>query len=204
MAFKLPDLPYSFDALEPHIDTKTMEIHHDKHHAAYVAKLNAAMEKHPELQRKSIEELVKSLESLPQDLQAAVRDHGGGHFNHSLFWELMSPKGGGKPPGALLKAIEKDFGTFDSFKDRFSASAAGHFGSGWAWLGVNPSRKLIVVTCLNQDTPFRQGVKPVLGIDVWEHAYYLKYQNRRPEYIAAFWNVVNWEKAEELFEKSMK
>jgi Fe-Mn family superoxide dismutase len=204
MAFKLPDLPYSFDALEPHIDAKTMEIHHDKHHAAYVAKLNAALEKKPELQGKGVEELVKSLETIPQDLRTAVRNHGGGHFNHSLFWELMSPKGGGQPAGALFTALAKSFGTFDSFKDLFSASAANHFGSGWAWLGVNESKRLVVVTCANQDPPFLQGIQPILGIDVWEHAYYLKYQNRRPEYITAFWNVVNWKKAEELFDKAMK
>ncbi len=204
MAFTLPDLQYPFDALEPHIDAKTMEIHHDKHHGAYVTKLNAALEKAPAIQGKSIEEVIKAIETLPQDIRTAVRNNGGGHFNHSLFWKVLSPKGGGKPTGNLLNEIEKSFGGFDAFKEQFSNAAANHFGSGWAWLGLDRSRKLVIVTTMNQDAPLMQGIKPVLGLDVWEHAYYLKYQNRRPEYIAAFWNIVNWDQASMNFEEAKK
>jgi Fe-Mn family superoxide dismutase len=192
MAFKLPDLPYDFAALEPHIDTKTMEIHYGKHHATYVAKLNAALEKHPALAQKPVEDLLKSLDTLPAEIRTAVRNHGGGHFNHSLFWKLMAPGAGGSPSGALAAAIDKAFNGISGFQEQFSSAAANLFGSGWAWLVADASRKLSLVTTPNQDNPISQGLVPLLGLDVWEHAYYLKYQNRRPEYIAAFWNVVNW------------
>jgi Fe-Mn family superoxide dismutase len=204
MAFSVPDLPYPFDSLEPYIDAKTMEIHHDKHHGTYVTKLNAALEKAPNLQGKSIEEVIRAIETLPQEIRTAVRNHGGGHYNHTLFWKMMKPQGGGKPSGSLLNAIEVGFNGFDAFKDQFSNAAANHFGSGWAWLAVDGSKKLVVVTTANQDPVIMQGLKPVLGLDVWEHAYYLKYQNRRPEYIAAFWNVVNWEQVSENLKDAMK
>jgi Fe-Mn family superoxide dismutase len=193
MAFTLPDLPYAFNALEPHIDAKTMEIHHDKHHGTYVAKLNAALEKAPALQGKQIEEILRALDSVPADIRGAVRNHGGGHLNHSLFWKMLSPKGGGKPAGALASAIDKSFGGFDAFKEQFTNAGTNLFGSGWAWLCADASGKLVITALPNQDSPVSQGMKPLLGLDVWEHAYYLKYQNRRPEYIAAFWNVVAWE-----------
>jgi Fe-Mn family superoxide dismutase len=193
MPFTLPDLPYAFNALEPHIDAKTMEIHHDKHHATYVSKLNTALEKAPAFQNRPIEEILKSLDSVPADVRTAVRNHGGGHLNHSLFWKMLSPKGGGKPSGALAAAIDKSFGGFDAFKEQFGTAAANLFGSGWAWLCSDPSGKLLISALPNQDSPVSQGMKPILGIDVWEHAYYLKYQNKRPDYIAAFWNVVSWE-----------
>ena len=193
MPFTLPDLPYPFNALEPHIDTKTMEIHHDKHHGTYVAKLNAALEKAPVFQGRPIEEILRTLDSLPADVRTAVRNHGGGHLNHSLFWKIMSPRGGGKPTGALAAAIDKGFDSFDAFKEQFGSAAANQFGSGWAWLCADTAGKLIIVSLPNQDSPVSQGMKPVLGLDVWEHAYYLKYQNRRPDYITAFWNVVSWE-----------
>ena len=192
MAFKLPDLPYDFAALEPHIDARTMEIHYGKHHATYVTKLNAALEKHPALAQKPVEDLLKSLDTLPAEIRTAVRNHGGGHFNHSLFWKLMAPGAGGNPSGALAAAIEKAFNGIAGFQEQFSSAAANLFGSGWAWLVADASRKLSVITTPNQDNPVSQGLVPVLGLDVWEHAYYLKYQNRRPDYIAAFWNVVNW------------
>jgi Fe-Mn family superoxide dismutase len=195
MAFTLPDLPYRFDALEPHIDARTMEIHHDKHHGGYVSKLNAALEKTPALQGKSIEDIIKGWESAPAEVRAAIRNNGGGHFNHSLFWKLLSPKGGGRPSGALLAKIESGFGSFESLREKFGDAAAGIFGSGWAWVVVESGGRLAIVTTPNQDNPLMQGKTPVFGLDVWEHAYYLKYQNRRPEYIAAFWNVVNWEQA---------
>ena len=193
MAFSLPDLPYAFNALEPHIDAKTMEIHHGKHHATYVSKLNAALEKAPSFQGRAIEDILKSLESVPADVRTAVRNHGGGHMNHSMFWKMLSPKGGGKPSGALAAAIDKSFGGFDAFKEQFGNAAANLFGSGWAWLCADATGKLVVTALPNQDNPVSQGLKPLLGLDVWEHAYYLKYQNRRPDYIAAFWNVVSWE-----------
>jgi Fe-Mn family superoxide dismutase len=193
MPFSLPDLPYAFNALEPHIDAKTMEIHHGKHHATYVSKLNAALEKAPAFQARAIEDILKSLDSVPADVRTAVRNHGGGHMNHTLFWKMLSPKGGGKPSGALAAAIDKSFGTFDSFKEQFGNAAANLFGSGWAWLCAEASGKLLITALPNQDNPVSQGLKPVMGLDVWEHAYYLKYQNRRPDYIAAFWNVVSWE-----------
>ncbi len=193
MAHQLPPLPYSFDALEPHIDAKTMEIHHDKHHATYVAKLNAALEKAPAFASKPIEEILRSLDSVPAEVRTAVRNHGGGHLTHSLFWKMLSPKGGGKPGGALAAAIDKSFGSFDAFKEQFTTAATNLFGSGWAWLCADPAGKLVIAGLPNQDSPVSQGMKPLLGLDVWEHAYYLKYQNRRPEYITAFWNIVSWE-----------
>jgi superoxide dismutase, Fe-Mn family len=193
MAFTLPDLPFPFNALEPHIDAKTMEIHHDKHHGTYVSRLNAALEKAPSFQNKPIEEILKNLDAVPAEVRTAVRNHGGGHMNHTLFWKMLSPKGGGKPGGALASAIDKAFGSFDAFKEQFATAATNLFGSGWAWLCADAAGKLVIASTPNQDNPVSQGLKPVLGLDVWEHAYYLKYQNRRPEYITAFWNVVSWE-----------
>jgi Fe-Mn family superoxide dismutase len=192
MTHEVPPLPYAFDALEPHIDAQTMEIHHDKHHAAYVNKLNEALGKQPDLQQKSLEELLSNIGSLPDSVRNAVNNHGGGHLNHSIFWNNMSPAGGGEPSGQLASAISAAFGTVDEFKTRFSAAAAGRFGSGWAWLCANRAGKLIVKDFPNQNSPLTENLTPILGLDVWEHAYYLKYQNRRPEYITAWWNVVNW------------
>lgn len=192
MAYTLPELPYAYDALAPHIDEETMRIHHDKHHAAYVTKVNAALENHPELAQLSINELMQKLDSVPEDIKTAVQNNGGGHANHSLFWEILSPNGGGKPSGELAAAIDETFGSFDEFKEKFSATGAGRFGSGWAWLVVTDG-KLEVIDTLNQDSPLSLGKTPILGLDVWEHAYYLNYQNKRPEYISAFWNVVNWD-----------
>jgi superoxide dismutase, Fe-Mn family len=193
MAFTLPDLPYPFNALEPHIDAKTMEIHHDKHHGTYVSKLNAALEKAPSLQGKPIEEILKGLDAVPAEIRTAVRNHGGGHMNHGMFWKLLSPRGGGSPSGALAAAMDKAFGGFDTFKEQFAAAAANLFGSGWAWLCADATGRLVITALPNQDNPVSQGLKPLLGLDVWEHAYYLKYQNRRPDYVAAFWNVVAWD-----------
>lgn len=198
MANVLPELPYGYDALEPHIDARTMEIHHSKHHNAYVANLNAALEKHPELADKSAEDLVKDLNSVPQDIRGAVRNNGGGHLNHTLFWMCMSPDGGGAPGGTLADSIKDAFGSFDAFKDEFSKAGATRFGSGWAWLCVD-SGKLRVTSTPNQDNPVSEGLTPVLGLDVWEHAYYLNYQNRRPDYIKSWWNIVDWEKVGENF-----
>jgi len=203
MAFELPPLPYAFDALEPYIDAQTMEIHHDKHHAAYVKNLNAALEKHPELSNKSLHELASNPNSLPEDIRAAVRNNGGGHFNHTLFWSLMFPNGGGEPKGPLAQAIGSAFCTFASFKENFEKAAVGRFGSGWAWLGMQ-NGKLAVISMPNQDVPMLEGVVPILGIDVWEHAYYLKYQNRRPEYVSNWWNVVNWEEADRRYAEARK
>jgi len=207
MTHELPPLPYPFNALEPHIDAKTMEIHHDKHHATYVSKLNEALDKHPELKSKSVSDLLTGINSVPEDIRGAVRNHGGGHLNHSIFWNNLSPKGGGQPKGGLADAINSTFGTFDDFKKKFSDAAAGRFGSGWAWLCVGAGGKLCVCSTPNQDSPIMTGVaecpgKPILGLDVWEHAYYLKYQNRRPEYISAFWNVVNWPDVAERYAKA--
>jgi superoxide dismutase, Fe-Mn family len=192
MPHELPPLPYGYDALEPHIDARTMEIHHTKHHQGYVNNLNTALEKHPELQKKSVEDLLKDLNSIPEDIRTAVRNNGGGHANHSMFWPIMSSDGGGEPKGELPDAINSSFGSFADFKDQFSKAAAGRFGSGWAWLCVDRGGKLTITSTPNQDNPVSDGLRPVLGLDVWEHAYYLKYQNRRPEYISAWWNVVNW------------
>jgi superoxide dismutase, Fe-Mn family len=191
MAYSLPPLPYPTDALEPHIDKQTMEIHHGKHHNAYVTNLNAALEKHPELQSKSVEDLLKGINSVPEDIRTAVRNNGGGHANHSMFWQIMGPKAGGAPTGAIASAISSSFGSFDSFKEQFAKAGVGRFGSGWAWV-IDQGGKLAIESTANQDSPLMEGKKIVFGIDVWEHAYYLKYQNRRPDYIAAWWNVVNW------------
>ncbi|MCL4257447.1 MAG: superoxide dismutase [Anaerolineales bacterium] len=198
MAFTLPKLPYDFNALEPHIDARTMEIHHGKHHQAYVNNLNAAIEKHPELADKSLEDLLKDLNAVPEDIRTAVRNNGGGHFNHSLFWEIMSASGGGEPTGALADAINKAFGDFATFKEKFAAAAAGQFGSGWAWL-VKEGDGVAIVATPNQDNPISNGKTAILGVDVWEHAYYLNYQNRRPDYVAAWWNVVNWDEVAKRF-----
>jgi len=192
MAFELPKLPYAVDALEPYIDAQTMTIHHDKHHAAYVSNLNAALEKHPELAGKSLESLLGGLAAVPEDIRTAVRNHGGGTWNHTMFWEVMAPKAGGSPAGELAKALDAAFGSFDKFKAEFEKAANGRFGSGWAWL-VKSGSGLSVVSTANQDNPLSDGMKPVFGIDVWEHAYYLKYQNRRAEYVTNWWNVVNWD-----------
>jgi Fe-Mn family superoxide dismutase len=196
MAHQLPSLPYAFDALEPHIDAQTMQIHHGKHHQAYINNLNAALEAHPDLQAKSVEDLIKDLNALPEAIRTAVRNNGGGHANHSLFWTLMAPNAGGAPTGKAADAITGAFGSFDTFKEQFAKAATTRFGSGWAWL-VSSSGKLAIESTANQDSPIMEGKKPILGLDVWEHAYYLKYQNRRPDYIGAFWNVVNWAKVNE-------
>jgi Fe-Mn family superoxide dismutase len=192
MAHELPALPYDFAALEPHIDQLTMQIHHGKHHAAYVTNLNAALEKHPELQGKSVDELIANLAAVPEAIRTAVRNNGGGHSNHTLFWNWMSPKGGGAPSGALADAVNKAFGSFDGFKEQFGKAGLGRFGSGWAWL-IDTGGALSIESTANQDSPIMEGKKAILGVDVWEHAYYLKYQNRRADYINAWWNVVNWE-----------
>lgn len=191
MAFELPKLPYAVDALEPYIDAQTMTIHHDKHHNAYVTNLNAAIEKHPELAGKSLEELLRNLNGVPEDVRTAVRNHGGGTWNHSMFWEIMAPKAGGAPKGELAKAIDSAFTSFDNFKVEFEKAANTRFGSGWAWL-IKKGSGLAIVSSANQDNPLSDGLTPIMGLDVWEHAYYLKYQNRRAEYVTNWWNVVNW------------
>ena len=192
MTYTLPDLPYAFDALEPYIDEETMHLHHDKHHNTYVTNLNAAIEKHPELGEKTIEELLSDMDAVPTDIKTAVRNNGGGHANHSFFWKIMAPNAGGEPTGAIKEAINEAFGDFATFKEEFKKAAAGRFGSGWAWL-VMENGKLAITSTANQDSPLMEGKTPILGLDVWEHAYYLKYKNVRPDYIEAFWNVVNWE-----------
>jgi superoxide dismutase, Fe-Mn family len=192
MAHELPALPYATDALEPNIDTATMEIHHGRHHNAYVTNLNKALESAPELASKSIEDLISDLNAVPESIRTAVRNNGGGHANHSLFWKTISPSGGGQPSGALAAAIESELGGFDKFKETFAAAGATRFGSGWAWLALDKGGKLKVYSLPNQDSPIMEGETPLLGLDVWEHAYYLKYQNKRPDYIAAFWNIVDW------------
>ena len=191
MAHSLPPLPYAADALEPHIDKQTMEIHHGKHHAAYVNNLNAALEKHPDLQSKSVEDLIGGISTVPEDIRTAVRNNGGGHANHSMFWQIMAPHAGGAPTGAIGDAITSSFGSFDAFKEQFAKAGVGRFGSGWAWV-IDTGSKLAIESTPNQDSPLMEGKKAVFGLDVWEHAYYLKYQNRRPDYIGAWWNVVNW------------
>ena len=191
MAHSLPPLPYPSDALEPHIDKQTMEIHHGKHHNAYVTNLNAALEKHPALQSKSVEDLLRGINSVPEDIRTAVRNNGGGHANHTMFWQIMGPKAGGPPTGAIADAIKSSFGSFDAFKEQVAKAAIGRFGSGWAWV-LDQGGKLAIESSANQDSPLMEGKKIVFGIDVWEHAYYLKYQNRRPDYVTAWWNVVNW------------
>ncbi len=192
MAFELPKLPYAVDALEPYIDAQTMTIHHDKHHQAYVTNLNAAIEKHPELAGKSLEDLLMDLNSVPEDIRTAVRNHGGGTWNHNMFWEIMGPKAGGAPKGELAGAVDAAFGSFDAFKAELEKAAMGRFGSGWAWL-VRKGSGLAIVSTANQDNPMSEGMAPIMGVDVWEHAYYLKYQNRRAEYLTNWWNVVNWD-----------
>ena len=191
MAFQLSPLPYAYDALEPYIDSLTMQIHHDKHHAAYVSNLNAAIEKHAELGSKSLEALLVDLNTVPEDIRTAVRNHGGGTWNHDLFWKVMAPKAGGEPKGDLAKSIESTFGSYANFKAEFEKAAMGRFGSGWAWL-VKKGKGLAVISTANQDNPMSEGMTPLLTLDIWEHAYYLKYQNRRAEYVANWWNVVNW------------
>jgi Fe-Mn family superoxide dismutase len=198
---ELPKLPYAFDALEPHIDARTMEIHHDKHHAAYVTNLNKALEAHPELQGKSAEDLVRDLNALPEGIRGAVRNHGGGHLNHTLFWEIMGPGGGGSPSGELAASIDQAFGSLATFKEKLSAAAMGQFGSGWGWL-VMKGGKLEIIARPNQDSPLMDGATPLLGVDVWEHAYYLKYQNRRADYLQAWWNVVRWSAVADRFRRA--
>ncbi|MDA1209149.1 MAG: superoxide dismutase [bacterium] len=201
MPYTLPDLPYSLDALEPHIDARTMEIHHGKHHQAYIDKTNAALEG-TEFADTPIEEVVANLGALPADKKGAVQNNGGGHANHSLFWTILSPEGGGEPTGELADAINSTFGSLDAFKEEFAAAAATRFGSGWAWLSIE-NGKLKIESSANQDSPLMEGRTPILGLDVWEHAYYLNYQNRRPDYVAAFWNVVNWEEVSRRYEEAM-
>lgn len=202
-AFTVPALPYDFKALEPHIDAKTMEIHHDRHHAAYVKNLNDALAKHADLQDKPIEELLKNLKDLPEAIRMAVRNNGGGHYNHSLFWTIMGPDGGGEPKGKLASAISSAFGGFDAFKVQLSDAAVKRFGSGWGWLSVNGQGKLAISSSPNQDSPLMEGATPILGVDVWEHAYYLKYQNKRPDYVAAWWNTVNWAEVTKRYEMAL-
>ena len=203
MPFELPALPYDYAALEPHIDEATMKLHHDKHHQTYITNLNGAIEKHPELASKSPEELIKDLPSIPEDIRKVVQNNGGGHVNHTMFWEIMGPKGGGEPMGLLGDQIKQDFGDFESFKKLFNETTAKQFGAGWGWL-VFRGGKLEIVTTANQDNPLSQGLYPILGNDVWEHAYYLKYQNKRPDYLAAWWNTVNWDAINKRFEHVKK
>ena len=191
MPFTLPPLPYPHDALEPHIDRQTMETHHEKHHGTYVKNLNAALEKHPDLQSKTIEDLLRGINRVPEDIRTAVRNNGGGHANHSMFWQIMAPKAGGQPTGAIADSIKSSFGSFDKFKEEFTKAALGRFGSGWAWV-LEQDGRLVIDSTPNQDSPLMEGKAPVFGLDLWEHAYYLKYQNRRADYISAWWNVVNW------------
>ncbi len=197
MAHELPALPYSNNSLEPHIDAQTMQIHHGKHHQTYVTNLNAALDKHPELHSKSLEDLVRSVNSVPEDIRTAVRNNGGGHWNHSMFWKLMASNAGGPPTGAVADAINSSFGSFDKFKEQLQAAGLGRFGSGWAWL-IDNGGKLEITSTPNQDNPLMDGKKAILGVDVWEHAYYLKYQNRRADYLTAWWNVVNWAEVNRL------
>jgi len=204
MAFTLPDLPYPADSLEPHIDARTMEIHHGKHHAAYVANLNKAIEGHADLAAKSIDDLMRDLAKVPEAIRTPVRNNGGGHANHSLFWQLMKKGGGGAPKGELASAIDKKFGGFEKFQEQFANAGVTRFGSGWAWLSVDGKKELQLSSSANQDTPLSDGVSPILGLDVWEHAYYLNYQNRRPDYIKAWWNVVNWDAVAARYAAALK
>lgn len=204
MAHELPALPYPANALEPYIDEQTMNIHHDRHHNTYVTNLNTALEQSPELQNKSVEELISDLDSIPENIRNAVRNNGGGHANHVLFWQILSPNGGGAPSGAIAEAIDRELGGFQKFKEDFAKAATTRFGSGWAWLVVDNSNKLSIISTPNQDNPLSQGLTPILGLDVWEHAYYLKYQNKRPDYIAAFWNLVNWDEVNRRYEAAKK
>ncbi|GGA50184.1 superoxide dismutase [Paenibacillus physcomitrellae] len=199
MAHELPALPYPANALEPHIDEQTMNIHHDRHHNTYVTNLNNALESAPDLQNKSVEDLISNLGAVPENIRTAVRNNGGGHANHSLFWEVIGPNGGGAPSGEVASAIDSDLGGFDKFKEEFTKAATTRFGSGWAWLVVGKDGKLAVTSTPNQDNPLMEGLTPILGLDVWEHAYYLKYQNKRPDYIAAFWNVINWDEVNKRY-----
>ncbi len=201
MAYELPKLPYPNDALEPHIDAKTMEIHHDKHHQAYITNLNKAIEGKPDLEGKSIEDLIGNLSAVPEDIRTAVRNNGGGHANHSMFWQIMGPNGGGEPSGKLADDIKSTFGSFDAFREKLADAGAKRFGSGWAWLIKNKAGKLEIVSTANQDSPLMDGNTPILGVDVWEHAYYLNYQNRRPDYLKAWWNTVNWAEVSKRYEK---
>ena len=196
MAYELPALPYDYNALEPHIDAQTMEIHHTKHHQTYITKLNGALEGHPDLANKAVDDLISDLASIPEDIRGAVRNNGGGHSNHTLFWQVMGPNGGGAPNGNVANAIDAAFGTFDTFKEQFSAAGAARFGSGWVWL-INDGGTLSIESSANQDSPIMEGRSAILGLDVWEHAYYLNYQNRRPDYISSWWNVVNWDEVAE-------
>jgi superoxide dismutase, Fe-Mn family len=200
MAYELPPLTYPFDALEPHIDAKTMEIHHDKHHQAYITNANKALEGHPDLAAKPVDELLADINKVPESIRTALRNNAGGHSNHTFFWKIIGPKGSGTPKGKLAEGINSTFGGFDKFKEELEKAGVGRFGSGWAWLVVNKEGKLQITSTANQDSPIMEGLKPVLGVDVWEHAYYLKYQNRRPDYLKAWWNVVNWDQAEKNFE----
>ena len=203
-AIQLPPLPYNYDALEPHIDAKTMQFHHDKHHATYVKNLNAALDKHPELKSQTVEEILRQLDKVPEDIRKTVRNNGGGHVNHSMFWQIMKPQGGGEPTDAIASAIKENFGSFADFKKQFNEAGAAQFGSGWVWLVRNNNGKLEVTTTANQDTPLSQGKYPILGNDVWEHAYYLNYQNRRADYLEAWWNVVNWDEINKRFAAASK
>jgi Fe-Mn family superoxide dismutase len=203
LAYEVPPLPYDYTALEPHIDEQTMHLHHDKHHQAYVTNLNGAIEKHPELGKHTPEDLLRNINSIPEDIRTVVRNNGGGHVNHSMFWTIMKPNGGGNPTGKIGDQITKDFGDFETFKKQFNEAATKQFGSGWGWL-LWDGGKLSIATTPNQDSPLMQGKYPILGNDVWEHAYYLKYQNRRPEYLAAWWNTVNWDEVNKRFEQAQK
>jgi Fe-Mn family superoxide dismutase len=200
MSWELPKLNYGYDALEPHIDARTMEIHHTKHHQAYITNALAALEKHPELKNKTAEQLISDLNSVPEDIRTAIRNNAGGHANHTLFWTVMAPNAGGQPQGALATAIDAAFGSFDNFKEQFGTAAKTRFGSGWAWLSRDSKGGLVVSSTPNQDSPLSEGLTPILGLDVWEHAYYLHYQNRRPDYVSAFWNVVNWDEVAKRFD----
>lgn len=204
MAFELPNLPYAFDALEPHIDARTMEIHHDKHHAGYTTKLNNALEGHADLAGKSAEDILRNINGVPETIRQSVINNGGGYVNHNLFWQIMGPNAGGEPSGSIGDGIKSTFGDFNAFKEKFANAAATRFGSGWAWLCVEKDGKLGICSTANQDSPLMQGNTPILGLDVWEHAYYLNYQNRRPDYITAWWNVVNWSKVDELYGAAKK
>ncbi|WP_353929633.1 superoxide dismutase [Okeanomitos corallinicola TIOX110] len=201
---ELPPLPYAYDALEPHIDAKTMQFHHDKHHAAYVNNLNKALDKYPELKNKTVEELLQNLDNVPADIRTTIRNNGGGHVNHSMFWKIMKPNGGGEPTGEIATAIKDNFGSFADFQKQFNQAGGGRFGSGWVWLVRNQNGKLEITTTANQDSPLMEGKYPIFGNDVWEHAYYLKYQNRRPDYLAAWWNVVNWDEINQRFADASK
>ncbi|CAH2762900.1 superoxide dismutase [Erysipelothrix amsterdamensis] len=199
MTYKLPELSYDFNALEPQIDAKTMEIHYTKHHQTYITNLNTAIEKHPELEQESLTNLIENLKNVPEDIRTAVQNNGGGHLNHTMFWEFLSPNKGQQPGEALMTAINHDFGSFDAFKEAFSNAAKTRFGSGWAWLVMDSNKSLKVVSTANQDNPLSDGLTPILGLDVWEHAYYLNYQNRRPDYINSFFEIINWAKVDQLY-----